>query len=60
MIGPGLKIEEMAGAKALMTFILSRVRRWSKDRGVETMAGPMNLSAKDKCGVLVGVCWWEG
>jgi hypothetical protein len=33
--------------------LLSRVRDWLKERGMEKMAGPMNPSTNDECGLLV-------
>jgi len=38
---------EVAGA------LFARVRRWLKDRGMEKMAGPMNPSTNDECGLLI-------
>jgi hypothetical protein len=33
--------------------LLSRVRGWLKEHGMEKMAGPMNPSTNDECGLLV-------
>lgn len=33
--------------------LLSSVRGWLKDRGMEKMAGPMNPSTNDECGLLI-------
>ncbi len=42
-------IPEQKVAEALF----SRVRSWLKDHGMEKMAGPMNPSTNDECGLLV-------
>jgi hypothetical protein len=33
--------------------LLVRVRNWLKDRGMEKVAGPMNPSTNDECGLLI-------
>jgi len=33
--------------------LLSKVRDWLKERGMEKMAGPMNPSTNDECGLLI-------
>jgi len=42
-------IPEAGVAEALLT----RVRNWLKDHGMEKVAGPMNPSTNDECGLLI-------
>ncbi|MFB3885842.1 MAG: N-acetyltransferase [Thermodesulfobacteriota bacterium] len=44
--------ESIADA-AVAERLLSEVAKWLKDRGMEKMAGPMNPSTNDECGLLV-------
>ena len=38
---------------AVAEVLIARVRDWLKDHGMEKMAGPMNPSTNDECGLLI-------
>jgi hypothetical protein len=38
---------------AVAGVLIARVRAWLKDHGMEKMAGPMNPSTNDECGLLI-------
>ncbi len=44
--------ESVPGAEVAPA-LFSRVRTWLRDRGMEKMAGPMNPSTNDECGLLL-------
>ncbi len=44
---------ESMPAPEVAAALFGRVRSWLKDRGMEKMAGPMNPSTNDECGLLI-------
>jgi len=44
---------ESVGDAEVTEALLSRVREWLKERGMEKMMGPMNPSTNDECGLLI-------